>query len=137
MSDCSPKLANDTLAYLSIYHKNIDSNSISNSYDCFREYLKVGKCSTYPTNLISHHIVTVFTYSFAGSNEYYYRSCVYANVNGCNATLADYILSSSHVQDCYQCSGRDGCNPAGYIKLDMLTILSTIIMAAIVHYLRH
>ena len=60
-----------------------------------------------------------------------YKGCAYTYANGCNLPLNPNISYAVIKQDCKQCSGKDGCNPAGRINIEVMTVFLTVIIVSL------
>ncbi|XP_037807609.1 uncharacterized protein LOC119601026 isoform X3 [Lucilia sericata] len=109
LKECNPELANRTRTYIFAFHKDASTNATSQFYECFQEYIETR------------------------STDYYYKGCTYDNIEGCKLPL-DNVFENSK-QECYQCNDKNGCNPAGRIQIEFMTLIATIVMGFVINCL--
>ena len=68
------------------------------------------------------------------SSAVYFRGCAYIFVNGCNLAVNPPAGQSLKARECIQCSDRDGCNTAGRINIDVMTVFATVIIIGLLRY---
>ncbi|XP_037807606.1 uncharacterized protein LOC119601026 isoform X1 [Lucilia sericata] len=100
--ECNVMLAQNTQAYLSAFHKGVNASATSPFYDCFTEYIQ------------------------NSANKYYYKGCTYSNIEGCKLPLNEFLTSSKFKQECHQCRDKNGCNPAGRVNIELMSVFATI-----------
>ncbi|KNC27276.1 hypothetical protein FF38_09583 [Lucilia cuprina] len=65
----------------------------------------------------------------ATANKYYYKGCTYSNIEGCKLPLNEFLTSSLLKQECYQCRDKNGCNPAGRVNIELMSVFATTVIA--------
>ncbi|XP_023293531.2 uncharacterized protein LOC111676785 isoform X2 [Lucilia cuprina] len=110
--DCNSELANNTRIYMNQFHSGPHPNKTSPFYECFSEYIQTT------------------------TGDYYYKNCVYSNVNVCGTPYSPYISPIIKKPYCKQCN-TNGCNPADRVGINVMTVFATIIVAFILRYVWH